>query len=79
MIVCHCEVVTDRDIRAAIDAGAHDHSSIAEACGAGRHCLGCTPAVEDLLADAALACRSPEALRAAQAGRRGAMAGMQVA
>lgn len=70
MIVCHCEVVTDGQIRQAIADGAHDHSSVASMCGAGRDCLGCAPTVADLLEDAALALRAPMSLRRQQAARR---------
>jgi bacterioferritin-associated ferredoxin len=70
MIVCHCSVVSDGQIREAIDAGAHDHSSVAAMCGAGRDCLGCAPTVAELLEDAALALREPRSLRRRQAERR---------
>lgn len=49
MIVCHCEVVSDREIRSAIACGATSECSIASACGAGMRCGGCLPAVRDLL------------------------------
>ncbi|MTV26610.1 (2Fe-2S)-binding protein [Nitriliruptoraceae bacterium ZYF776] len=70
MVVCHCEVVSDRDVRAAIDAGAGDLDAVTDACGAAGNCGGCVPAVEDLLAEAALALRDPAALRVRQAARR---------
>jgi|AntRauTorckE6833_2_1112554.scaffolds.fasta_scaffold80063_2 bacterioferritin-associated ferredoxin len=79
MIVCHCEVVSDRDIRAAIDDGAHDRMSVADRCGAGRHCLGCAPSVEALLEDAALALRAPDSLRGRQLDRRRALVASSVA
>jgi bacterioferritin-associated ferredoxin len=40
-ILCHCEGVNDRDIDAAVAAGARCVGSIAEACGAGRGCGTC--------------------------------------
>ena len=70
MIVCHCGVVSDGQIRQAIADGAHDHVSVASKCGAGRDCLGCAPTVADLLEDAALALRAPRSLRRRQAARR---------
>jgi bacterioferritin-associated ferredoxin len=70
VLVCHCNVVTDREIVATIEAGACDRVQVAAACGAGRDCEGCVPTVEALLADAGLAVRSPGALRAAQRVRR---------
>lgn len=74
MIVCHCEVVSDRDVRAHIASGAHDLDQLTDGCGVAGRCGGCIPAVEDLLAEAALAVRDVGALRAAQAGRRVATA-----
>lgn len=49
MIVCHCNRVNDRAIRAAICEGACSAREIAERCGAGSSCGGCTPAVEEIL------------------------------
>lgn len=49
MIVCHCAVVSDSDIRDAIHAGATDVCALAEACGSSRGCGGCLPAIRDEL------------------------------
>lgn len=54
MIVCHCEVVSDGDVRAAIAAGATNESSVAAACGTSLHCGGCLPAVRELLLERGL-------------------------
>lgn len=70
MVVCHCEVVSDRDVRAAIADGAADIDQVAARCGAAANCEGCVPAVEDLLAEAALATRDRSALLARQSRRR---------
>ena len=70
MIVCHCEVVSDREVQAAIAAGARDLDQLSEGCGVADACGGCIPAVEDLLADAALATHDVGALLADQAARR---------
>jgi bacterioferritin-associated ferredoxin len=70
MLVCHCAVVSDRTIRAAIADGATDLASIGRTCGAGIACGGCGPGIEELLADAGLAIREPEQLRGRQAARR---------
>lgn len=70
MLVCHCNVVTDREIRDAIRAGATDPSAIARHCSAGGDCFGCAPAIERLLEEAAMALHSPRALRSRQARRR---------
>jgi bacterioferritin-associated ferredoxin len=70
VVVCHCEVVTDADVREVIAGGAGDVDAVTDHCGAAGHCGGCLPAVEDLLAEAALATRDPDAVRARQAIRR---------
>jgi bacterioferritin-associated ferredoxin len=70
MVVCHCEVVSDRDVRDAIAGGAADLDSITDRCGAAGHCGGCVPAVEDLLAEAALASSDLDGLLNRQAVRR---------
>lgn len=50
MIVCHCQVVSDRRIRAEIEAGAVTVDEIAERCGAGARCGSCRPTISVLLA-----------------------------
>ncbi|WP_052664221.1 (2Fe-2S)-binding protein [Nitriliruptor alkaliphilus] len=74
MVVCHCEVVSDADLRDVIAAGAGDLDAVTERCGAAGHCGGCVPAVEDLLEEAALATRDIDALLARQARRRSLVA-----
>jgi bacterioferritin-associated ferredoxin len=49
LIVCHCEVVTDRSIRAAIDDGAVSLDEIGRHCAAGTNCGGCRPSIAALL------------------------------
>ena len=49
MIVCHCEAVTDREIRQSVAEGACTARQVARACGAGGRCGGCLPVVESLL------------------------------
>lgn len=51
MIVCHCNVVSDRDINAAIDQGANEVCALASTCGVTANCGGCLPTVRRLLAD----------------------------
>ncbi len=41
MIVCHCRVVSDRDIASAIDAGATTLAGVCRSTGAGQQCGGC--------------------------------------
>ena len=72
MFVCHCRVVSDRSVRAAISEGAGDVEAVMDRCGLGDGCGGCIPAVEDLLAEAALAIRSPQQVTQLQRGRRSA-------
>ncbi len=54
MVVCHCNVVSDREIRAAVAAGAVDADALAEHCRAGTRCGGCVPVVEAILAEVAV-------------------------
>jgi bacterioferritin-associated ferredoxin len=67
VLVCHCKVVSDRDVLAAIAAGAADEFDVAAACGAGTGCGGCVPAVTALLHTQACApgCPVVAALRGA--------------
>jgi bacterioferritin-associated ferredoxin len=50
MVVCHCNAVNDRAIKAEIESGALDVFDVAERCGAGARCGSCQPLVERLLA-----------------------------
>ncbi|WP_425308136.1 (2Fe-2S)-binding protein [Ammonicoccus fulvus] len=50
MIVCHCEVVSDRQIRKAIGNGAACPGAIGLATGAGTQCGNCVPSIVALLA-----------------------------
>lgn len=70
MLVCHCNVVTDREIREAIACGARDEFDVAGMCGAGTGCGGCLETVSRLLADAHCTpgCPVGQALRSARAG-----------
>jgi bacterioferritin-associated ferredoxin len=51
MWVCLCKGVNDRQIRAAINAGARSPEEIAARCRAATGCGGCLPEVCRLLAD----------------------------
>jgi bacterioferritin-associated ferredoxin len=51
MWVCLCKGVNDRQIRAAINAGARTPEEISERCRAATGCGGCLPEVCRLLAD----------------------------
>jgi len=48
VLVCHCAVVTDRDVVASISAGARNVAEICRATSAGRRCGGCVPTLRAL-------------------------------
>jgi bacterioferritin-associated ferredoxin len=45
VILCHCAVVSDRDVHACVEAGAASVVEVLRRTGAGSHCGGCTLAV----------------------------------
>jgi bacterioferritin-associated ferredoxin len=47
--ICLCRGVSDRKVRAAIEAGAHDIVEIGTRTGAGTVCQDCHPTIEELL------------------------------
>jgi len=49
MLLCSCQAVSDRTIRAAIASGARTPQEIAAKCGAGARCGGCWPALQELV------------------------------
>jgi bacterioferritin-associated ferredoxin len=49
MMVCHCAAVSDRELVAAIEAGADSVDALSMRCGATSQCGGCRPIVEHLL------------------------------
>ena len=55
MVVCHCNAVSDSEIRAQILAGALDAEGLAAGCGAGARCGGCVAVVEALLTESRVA------------------------
>ena len=54
MIFCHCAVVSDRTVAAAVDAGARTVAQVCRATGAGRECGSCVFALKRLICDHAL-------------------------
>ena len=42
---------TDRDVRRAVEAGAHSVRAVARTCGAASGCGGCTETVRELIAE----------------------------
>ena len=51
MVVCHCNAVSDHEIRAAVAAGACDAEGLAASCNAGTRCGGCRPVVDAILSE----------------------------
>jgi bacterioferritin-associated ferredoxin len=51
VIVCHCEVVSDRDVTAAVDEGARTLADVCRATGAGTDCGSCVFSVKRLICD----------------------------
>jgi bacterioferritin-associated ferredoxin len=49
MIVCICHGITERDIEAAVQAGAHDASSVRAELGCGSTCGSCLSEVENIV------------------------------
>ena len=49
MVVCLCQGVSEKRVRAAISAGAHSRKGVTKACGAGAGCGGCHAAIRDLI------------------------------
>ena len=50
MILCHCEIVSDKCVRTAVENGATSVDEVGRACAAGTHCGGCRPSIATLLA-----------------------------
>jgi len=51
VIVCHCHVVNDAAVVAAVDAGARTLSEVCRATGAGRDCGACVFSVRRLVCE----------------------------
>ena len=49
MIVCHCQGITDREIRCAVRDGATTRRQVGRTCRAGRSCGGCHPAIREII------------------------------
>jgi len=49
MIVCICKRVTDRQVNAAIDAGATSVEAVGQACKAGTGCGACHEQIADMI------------------------------
>jgi bacterioferritin-associated ferredoxin len=51
VIVCHCRVVTDRAVTAAVAAGAGSLAGVCRSTGAGQDCGSCVFAVRRLMCE----------------------------
>ena len=67
MILCSCRRVNDRTVRAVIEDGARTIEEVSERCLATSRCGGCTPAVQEILAEYGLAEHSEGPRRATYA------------
>jgi len=61
MYVCVCKAVTDKEVEAAIDEGAHTVDQVTATCQAGGDCGSCRGMIEDMIEDR-LGCRSKRRL-----------------
>jgi len=52
MILCICQSVTDREVDAAIRAGAHSLADVSNVCGAGGDCGSCRRSIRERLESA---------------------------
>jgi len=50
-IVCHCQVVTDRDVVAAVQSGACTLSAVCRSTGAGADCGSCVFSLRRLMCE----------------------------
>jgi bacterioferritin-associated ferredoxin len=50
MFVCACARVSERNLRAAIRAGANTRAEVGRVCGAGIRCGGCLQRIDQLIA-----------------------------
>ncbi len=62
MLVCHCNGVSDRQIRRSIREGASTTGEVASSCGAGAGCGGCQQGIQRIL-NAEMAQREPHVTR----------------
>ena len=51
MIFCHCAVVSDQTVAAAVDAGARTVAQVCRATGAGRECGTCVFALKRIICE----------------------------
>ena len=51
MVVCLCQGVSDKKVRASIEAGARTRQQVTDACGAGDGCGTCHRTIKSLIVD----------------------------
>lgn len=51
MIVCHCRVVTDREVADAVNRGARSLAGLCRSTGAGQDCGGCVFSLKRLVCE----------------------------
>lgn len=51
MVVCLCQGVSDKRVRASIEAGARTRQQVTDACGAGDGCGGCHRTIKTLIVE----------------------------
>jgi len=56
LILCICKAVTDRDVDAAVRAGARSVDAIGACCGAGTDCGSCREAIEERIETSCAGC-----------------------
>jgi len=56
MVLCICRAVTDREIDAAVSAGARSVDAVGACCGAGTDCGACRDAIEARIEDSCASC-----------------------
>ena len=56
MVLCICRAVTDREVDAAVDAGARSVDAVGACCGAGTDCGACRDAIAERIEDSCAAC-----------------------
>ena len=56
MVLCICRAVTDREIDAAVHAGARSVDAVGACCGAGTDCGACREAIAQRIEDSCAAC-----------------------
>ena len=56
MVLCICRAITDREIDAAVSAGARSVDAVSACCGAGTDCGACREAIEARIEDSCAAC-----------------------